>query len=111
MSMGILSETCSGLVALLRSSAAENIIPVRFLREDLPVMRVIIGLSLCALAPTCCAQRAAKPERAIGSALRHTAPLAPKGGIKTPGVQIPFASLKAELEFDITAAPDWVGFT
>jgi streptogramin lyase len=74
-------------------------------------MRVIIGLSLCALAPTCCAQRAAKPERAIGSALRHTAPLAPKGGIKTPGVQIPFASLKAELEFDITAAPDWVGFT
>jgi streptogramin lyase len=31
----------------------------------------------------------------------------PKVGIKTPGVQIPIASLKAEVEFD--AAPTWIG--
>src|SRR5436190_14919330 len=32
---------------------------------------------------------------------------APKGGIKTPGVQIPIASLKAEAT--IEAAPEWIG--
>jgi len=31
----------------------------------------------------------------------------PKGGIKTPGVQIPIALLKAEAEID--AAPQWIG--
>lgn len=34
-------------------------------------------------------------------------PVAPKAGIKTPGVQIPFASLKAEAT--IEAAPQWIG--
>jgi streptogramin lyase len=33
-------------------------------------------------------------------------PAAPKGGIKTPGVQIPIASLKAEASID--AAPAWI---
>ncbi len=35
---------------------------------------------------------------------------APKVGVKTPGVQIPFASLKAEAEFEAPAKPDWVFF-
>ena len=75
-------------------------------------MRAIIGFSFCiALAPICVAQRAAKPERPIASVLRHSAPVAPKGGIKTPGVQIPFANLRAELEFETGAAPNWIGFT
>ena len=34
-------------------------------------------------------------------------PVAPKAGIKTPGVQIPIASLKPEAELD--AAPEWIG--
>ena len=75
-------------------------------------MRVIIGLTLClALARFGSAQRAAKPDRSAGSALRHSVPVSPKGGIKTPGVQIPFASLKAELEFETPVSPDWIGFT
>jgi streptogramin lyase len=36
-------------------------------------------------------------------------PVAPKAGIKTPGVQIPIASLKPEVELD--AAPEWIGVT
>ena len=75
-------------------------------------MRVFLGSVLLISSLTLgYAQRAAKPERPSGSALRHTAPAGPKGGIKTPGVQIPFANLKAELEFDTPTAPNWIGFT
>ena len=75
-------------------------------------MRVIIGFSFClAFATSGIAQRAAKPERPSGSLLRHSAPIGPKSGVKTPGVQIPFASLKAELEFETATAPEWIGFT
>jgi len=35
---------------------------------------------------------------------------APKIGVKTPGVQIPFANLKAEAEFDAPSKPDWIFF-
>lgn len=35
---------------------------------------------------------------------------AQKLGIQTPGVQIPFASLKAEAEFQATAKPEWIFF-
>jgi streptogramin lyase len=34
----------------------------------------------------------------------------PKAGIKTPGIQIPFANLKAEAEFEARATPDWIYF-
>ena len=40
--------------------------------------------------------------------VKAAAPVLPKGGIKTPGVQIPFASLKPEAE--IPAAPHWMFF-
>jgi len=36
---------------------------------------------------------------------------APKIGVKTPGIQIPFANLKAEAEFDAAAKPDWIFFS
>jgi len=32
----------------------------------------------------------------------------PKPGVKTPGVQIPFASLKPDFEFPVPGAPDWI---
>jgi streptogramin lyase len=35
---------------------------------------------------------------------------APKIGVKTPGVQIPFANLKAEAEFEASAQPEWIFF-
>jgi streptogramin lyase len=35
----------------------------------------------------------------------------PTAGIKTPGVQIPFASLKAEAELPAPAKPDWIFFS
>lgn len=63
-------------------------------------MRISIGFcTVLALAAS--AQPAAKPGKAS-----KTAPPRPKMGIKTPGVQIPFASLKAEAEF--SAASPWI---
>jgi DNA-binding beta-propeller fold protein YncE len=58
------------------------------------------------------AQRAAKPERPAGG-IKHSAPaaIAPKGGIKSPGVQVPFASLKADLEYETPVAPEWIAVT
>lgn len=32
----------------------------------------------------------------------------PKPGVKTPGVQIPFANLKPDYEFPVPGAPDWI---
>ncbi len=32
----------------------------------------------------------------------------PKPGVKIPGVQIPFASLKPDFEFPVPGAPDWI---
>jgi virginiamycin B lyase len=40
----------------------------------------------------------------------HGKTLAPKIGIKTPGVQIPFANLKAEAELEAPAQPEWIFF-
>ncbi|MBV8903561.1 MAG: hypothetical protein JOZ22_08000 [Acidobacteriia bacterium] len=35
----------------------------------------------------------------------------PKSGIQTPGVQIPFAKLKPEAEFEVSAPPEWLFFS
>jgi streptogramin lyase len=40
----------------------------------------------------------------------HAKMPAPRLGIKTPGVQISFAHLKAEAEFDAAAHPEWIYF-
>ena len=45
----------------------------------------------------------------ILSAAAATPP--PKTGIKTPGVQIPFASLKPELVYGTTSRPSWIAFS
>ena len=47
-------------------------------------------------------------RRSLSTALKP-APASPKDGIKTPGVRIPFASLKAEAEFPM--APAWMAAT
>ncbi len=51
-----------------------------------------------------CAVSAAQPKKEIART-----PVGPTAGIKTPGVQIPFASLKADAE--ITATAEWMAFT
>jgi streptogramin lyase len=68
-------------------------------------MRIAIGLYL-ALAIAATAQPAAKPEGGAKSKreLKRAAPVV-TGGVKTPGVLIPFASLKAEAELPV--APPW----
>src|SRR4051812_23472605 len=38
-------------------------------------------------------------------------PLRPTNGIKTPGIQIPFSNLKAELELPVPAKPSWLFFS
>jgi streptogramin lyase len=67
-------------------------------------MRIPIGLCTV-LAIAAMAQPAAKPNKNA----KVSAPALPKLGIKTPGVQIPFASVKAEAEFPV--APPWLIFT
>jgi len=67
-------------------------------------MRIAIGIYL-ALAIPAMAQPAAKPEGTKKDAKRPAAAPVVRGGVKTPGVQIPFASLKAEAELPV--APPW----
>jgi streptogramin lyase len=67
-------------------------------------MRIPIGLCIV-LTLAALAQPATKPGKPGKAA---PAPAPPKLGIKTPGVQIPFASLKAEAEFPV--APPWIIF-
>ncbi len=62
-------------------------------------MRILIGL--VALAATLSAAQSGKNKQRPDPA--------PKQGIKTPGVQIPFASLKAEVELPL--APRWIVFS
>ena len=66
-----------------------------------PYMRISVGLCTV-LTLVASAQPAAKP----GKASKTAAPAVPKLGIKTPGVQIAFASLKAEAQFPI--GPPWI---
>ena len=69
-------------------------------------MRIVIGLYLALAVSTAMAQPAAKAEGAAKAKkdLKHPAPVV-TGGVKTPGVLIPIASLKADVELPI--APPW----
>jgi virginiamycin B lyase len=61
-------------------------------------MRILIGLCLAVAATLSAAQKIKQHQEA-----------APQQGIKTPGVQIPFASVKAETELPL--APQWIIFS
>jgi virginiamycin B lyase len=65
-------------------------------------MRIL--LSLMALFSLAAADKAAKP-------VRGKTPASVRVGINTPGVQIPFANLKAEAQFPATARPAWILFS
>ncbi len=62
------------------------------------------GLAILAATPVL-AQQPAPPNTSPPSQ-RPARP--PKPGVKTPGVQIPFASLKPDYEFPVPGAPDWI---
>ena len=64
-------------------------------------MRILISLTI--LISLAAADELHKAPR------RTTQP--PKLGIKTPGVQIPFANLKPEAEFEAPAKPEWLFFS
>ena len=66
---------------------------IAFYTEDLMRRVILAGLALVAL---------------VGAAKREVAVVV--RGIKTPGVQIPFASLKAETELAAPGKPAWVFF-
>jgi virginiamycin B lyase len=70
-------------------------------------MRNLIGVYLALSVSAAIAQPAAKPEGGAKQKkdLKRVTPATPSGGVKTPGVLIPFASLKAEVE--LPAAPTW----
>lgn len=69
----------------------------------LPATRFAAMASLLAVAPGLIA--AAKESKEAKK------PVAVKFGVKTPGVQIPFASLKSDAEIKLEAAPTGVAFT
>jgi virginiamycin B lyase len=68
--------------------------------------RIAIGVYLALALSAAMAQPAAKPEGAAKSKkdLKHPAPVV-TGGVKTPGVLIPFSLLKADVELPV--APPW----
>jgi virginiamycin B lyase len=66
-------------------------------------MRLVIGLLVFSLAAT-----AGEPQRKDP---KKTAVPAPAGGIKTPGVLIPFATLKSELVYETSALAEWIAST
>jgi hypothetical protein len=65
-------------------------------------MRILIGLCFAIMMTVFGAQSNSKKDA------KHANP-GPKEGIKTPGVQIPFARLKAEVELPL--APRWIVFS
>jgi virginiamycin B lyase len=69
-------------------------------------MRLATGLC-CLLA----AVFAAAGERKDVKEIKKAALARPAGGIRTPGVQIPFASLVSELAYETEAPAGWVGAT
>ena len=67
-------------------------------------MRVMTGLCLLlAIAPAFCETGNQKKDG------KKAAAPGPLGGIKIPGVQIPYASLKSELVFETAAPVTWIG--
>jgi len=72
-------------------------------------MRNPIGVYLALAAGAVVMSHAASDKPEGGPQNKKVArhgPVTPRAGVKTPGVQIPFASLKAESE--IAAAPEWI---
>jgi virginiamycin B lyase len=63
-------------------------------------MRVLIGLSLFGVLAGAAPRDLAAVKKAV----------APAAGVKTPGVRIPFANIKAEVEIPAAAKPAWVFF-
>jgi virginiamycin B lyase len=70
--------------------------------SDRKMTRISISFSILLSLALSLAQAAEKKTK--------TQDAAPKVGVKTPGVQIPFASLKAEAEFEAPGKPDWIFF-
>jgi streptogramin lyase len=74
-------------------------------------MRVLSGLlaALAALGAVSGGQPADKNAKA--KAAKSAAPAAPKSGVRTPGIQIPFASLRPEATIDAPSKPGWIFFS
>jgi virginiamycin B lyase len=70
-------------------------------------MRIVIGLYLAVALSSAMAQPAAKADGTAKAKKDPKHPAAPviTGGVKTPGILIPFASLKADVELPV--APSW----
>lgn len=69
-------------------------------------MRALISAGCCIAVALAAAPPAAKTDAKNAKSV-PPAPVAPKAGIKTPGLQIPFESLKAEVQIPVDT-PGWV---
>src|SRR5258707_7612971 len=86
------------------SPSRPAVLPDNFRKAQVnqPPMRLLLGICLTVAVATA----SEKPGRD-----KTKRPAMPTAGIKTPGVQIPFASLKAEAELPAPAQPDWIFFS
>ena len=79
-----------------------SVVDPDLLRITYATMRVFIGLFIvCSLFAG---------DQKVGKGKVPAVPILPKAGIKTPGVQIPFADLKAEAELPAPDKPAWMFF-
>jgi virginiamycin B lyase len=75
------------------------------------VMRVGVCLVLAGLVAVLPAvDQKSTDKKSKSAAVKASVPVAPKAGVKTPGVQIPAASLKSEAEVPVEG-PGWIGIT
>jgi virginiamycin B lyase len=70
-------------------------------------MRVLVAASSILLSAALLAVPAEHSKPAGNKGKAGAAPLAPKAGVKTPGVQIPFSSLVSEAQISVEA-PGWI---
>jgi streptogramin lyase len=73
-------------------------------------MRVLSGL-LATLAALGAVSGGPPADKNAKTKASKTAVAAPRNGVKTPGVQIPFASLKPEATIDSSSKPGWIFFS
>ena len=73
-------------------------------------MRSLTGLALL-MAVSSISSTAAPETKAVKTKSTNINPLLPSAGIKTPGIQIPFATLKPDLDLATPDKPAWMFFS
>jgi virginiamycin B lyase len=80
------------------------------IRKVLPKMLLPIRVGACLVATGLIVALPAVDKKSKDTSAKATVPAAPKAGVKTPGVQIPAATLKTEAEIPLEG-PGWISIS